>query len=322
MARAKRLTGLHPLSYVGVEPTAPSNVIVDNRAPTSADYNGYNLCDEWLNVDTDQVYKLVDKDAHVATWTNITTSTAGAVTIDCDAGSAMPSGGLLNVLGGTNTNTSASGNTILINMDANPTFIDLTLTGDLHVQGDLTIDGTIHTALSRGVVQADAAGDLFSDEGTNGQLLISSSTGAPAWATLTAGSGVTIVNGANSITISATGTGGGGGGVTTWHLVSGTSDTMVAGDGYVSDNAGLVTLTLPAVAAQLTVLRVKGLGAGGWKIAQGAGQSIVWDATSSTTTGAGGYLASSDANDAVELLCTTANTTWSVLSSMGNITIV
>ena len=36
----------------------------------------------------------------------------------------------------------------------------------------------------------------------------------------------------------------------------------------------------------------------------------------------GGSLASSDDFDSVEILCTTADTTWVVLSSKGNITIV
>lgn len=66
-----------------------------------------------------------------------------------------------------------------------------------------TTGPTILNSLNRGVVQVDAAHTLFSDEGTDGQLLIASSTGPAAWRTLTAGSNVNIVNGANSITISA-----------------------------------------------------------------------------------------------------------------------
>jgi hypothetical protein len=40
-----------------------------------------------------------------------------------------------------------------------------------------------------------------------------------------------------------------------------------------------------------------------------------------TTTGAGGSLTATDPSDGVELLCTTANTDFTVLSSMGNITV-
>lgn len=120
------------------------------------------------------------------------------------------------------------------------------------------------------------------------------------------------------------GAGGGGGlpGGVRWEYVTATTKAAEVNYGYLVDNASQVDVSLPTTAAQLTILRVKGLGAGGWKISQAAGQSIVWDESSSTTTGAGGYLESTDDNDAVELICTTADTTWAVLSSMGNITVV
>lgn len=54
------------------------------------------------------------------------------------------------------------------------------------------------------VVQIDNTGKLGTTTGTNGQLLIGGGT-APIWANLTAGTGISIVNGANSISISATG---------------------------------------------------------------------------------------------------------------------
>lgn len=45
--------------------------------------------------------------------------------------------------------------------------------------------------------------------GTNGQILIASSSGAPIWANITAGTDVTITNAANSIDIKASGAGSG-----------------------------------------------------------------------------------------------------------------
>ena len=65
--------------------------------------------------------------------------------------------------------------------------------------GDVTLDGTLNTT----------HGGTGQTSYTDGQLLIGNSTGNTlAKSTLTAGSGVTITNGAGSITISATGTGG------------------------------------------------------------------------------------------------------------------
>ena len=151
---------------------------------------------------------------------------------------------------------------------------------------------------------------------TNGQLLIGSTGANPVVGTLTAGTGTTVVNAAGSITINAT-----GGGMT-WTVVTGTSSAMVPDIGYVSNNAGLVTFTLPVTAAVGTQLGVGGFGAGGWKVAQNAGQ-IIHLGSQVTTTGAGGSLASSNQYDSLVMLCVVANTTWIVLSGPeGNITVV
>jgi hypothetical protein len=153
---------------------------------------------------------------------------------------------------------------------------------------------------------------------TNGQLPIGSSGADPTAATLTAGTGVSITNGAGSITIAAT-----SGGLT-WNDVTGTSASMAINNGYLADNAGLVTLTLPATATQFSILEVKGYGAGGWVIAQNANQQIRFGSATATTSGIGGSLASTNFNDGVRLIAAVggASTIWTVLSSVGNITIV
>lgn len=133
-------------------------------------------------------------------------------------------------------------------------------------------------------------------------------------ATITAGTGITVTPGANSITIATSNT------PFTWTEVTGTSQAMAVESGYIANNAGLVTLTLPAVAALGSVIRVTGKGAGGWRIAQNAGQTIYFG-TSTTTTGATGRLDSTATRDTVELVCVTANNDFNVLSSIGNITV-
>lgn len=129
--------------------------------------------------------------------------------------------------------------------------------------------------------------------------------------------------GAGGITTSAAGsivtvTGGGGIGIT-WSEVTGVSQAAAVNNGYICNNAGLVTVTLPDTAALGSFLRVVGKGAGGWAIAQNAGETIYWDETTATTTGVGGSLSSTDDYDAVELVCITADTDWMVLSAKGNI---
>ena len=150
----------------------------------------------------------------------------------------------------------------------------------------------------------------------DGELLIGS-TAAPniQVGTLTGGTGVTISNGSGAITINATG--GGFTGVD----VTGTSQGMAVDTGYQANNAGLVTLTLPAAAAFGEVIRVAGLGAGGWTIAQNAGQTIHFG-NQDTTTGVGGSLASTNRYDSLELLCSVANNEFTVLNSVGNLTVV
>jgi hypothetical protein len=143
---------------------------------------------------------------------------------------------------------------------------------------------------------------------TNGQVLIGSTGGTPVPATLIAGSGISISNGAGSITISGTGSGIG------WTEVTGTSQSMTADSGWITNNAGLVTLTLPATAAVGTAISVIGKGAGGWLIAQNSGQNIQIGNVSSTT-GTSGSVASSNRYDSLNLICTTANTTWTELGA-------
>jgi hypothetical protein len=150
---------------------------------------------------------------------------------------------------------------------------------------------------------------------TNGQLPIGSTGADPVLATLTAGTGISITNAAGSITIAGT-----GGGLT-WTDVTGTSQAMAVNNGYTANNAALVTLTLPSTAAYGTVMAVVGKGAGLWKIAQNSGQTIHFGIVS-TTTGTGGSLASTFQYDVVYLLTTVANTDFTVIQSIGNITVV
>lgn len=149
---------------------------------------------------------------------------------------------------------------------------------------------------------------------TNGQIPIGSTGADPVLAAITAGAGISVTNGAGSITIASNG-------ATAWTEVTGTSATMAVDMGYIANNAGLVTLTLPTTAALGSVIRVTGKGAGGWKIAQSSGQTIFFG-TSTTTAGAGGSLASTATRDGVALVVVTANNDWNVISSIGNITVV
>ncbi len=149
----------------------------------------------------------------------------------------------------------------------------------------------------------------------NGQTFIGSSGVNPVAATLTAGAGISIVNGAGSITISGSGSAG-------WvDQVTG-SVTMAINTGYTSDDgASLVTFTLPATSGIGDFVEINGKGSGLYTIAQATGQQIHFGNIASTS-GAGGTVSSTLTFDCIRLRCVTANTIWVVVSSVGNFTIV
>lgn len=113
----------------------------------------------------------------------------------------------------------------------------------------------------------------------------------------------------------------GSGGGMTWSVVTGTSQAAAVNNGYASNNASLVTITLPSTAAVGDTVAITGFGAGGWKLAQNASQ-VIYFGNVNTTTGTGGYLASSHRMDSISLVCVVANTSWKVINSTGSITYV
>lgn len=109
------------------------------------------------------------------------------------------------------------------------------------------------------------------------------------------------------------------GGLTEWVEVFG-STTMLVNKGYVANNSSQVVLTLPPTSVFGDKVRIAGKGAGGWKVAQNAGQ-IIHFGDKVTTLGTGGSIESENPFDIIELLCTTPNTNWTELSTQGNMLI-
>lgn len=152
---------------------------------------------------------------------------------------------------------------------------------------------------------------------TDGQILIGSTGLNPSLGTITAGTGIAVINGAASITVDCIGGG------TSWATYN-ANVIAVAGHGYMTNLAGRVDIALPAVSAVGDCFKVINISATavGWRITQGATQTIYIGNTSSTI-GAGGYLEATAIGDAIELVCSIANTEWIAVSApQGNITIV
>jgi hypothetical protein len=187
--------------------------------------------------------------------------------------------------------------TIWVNISAGTAYLAVKNTG---INGTVTWD---QLGLSSGTV-----GSLTGDSGgavtpTAGNITVAGGTGIT-----TSGSGSTLT--VNSV----------GGGLKTT-VVSGTTQAAAINNRYVPNNSGLVTVTLPAVAAVGSMIVVDGLGSGGWLIAQNSGQ-VINSSGGSTTTGAGGSLASTNRYDSVTLVNVVANTTWKIEGMVGVITIV
>ncbi len=106
----------------------------------------------------------------------------------------------------------------------------------------------------------------------------------------------------------------------TWITID-TATTASSQFGYFTNNATTrVVVTLPLLADIGDEIEIAGRGAAGWKLAQNAGQHIIFN-SNTTTTGTGGYLESTLATDAVRLIYQASNE-WHVIGSQGNITIV
>lgn len=210
---AKRLTGINPLAYIGVEPSMPSNTLSEPRDPTDNDLRGFNLGDLWINSTTRSLWILASKSQLVSPkWIKLSSESADLGTLTGDSGGAVtPSGGNINVQGNPGspylTVGNASPNTLFIDDDGTvPTIFD--------TDGD-AINPAFNTIVIAGgdLITTSGAGDTVTidlDNGTDGQLIIGATGGSPAYANLTSSGGtIAITNGANTINLEAVGAGGG-----------------------------------------------------------------------------------------------------------------
>ncbi len=172
------------------------------------------------------------------------------------------------------------------------------------------------TAVNRAVLTAGAAGiPVMTALAVDGQIIVGSTAGAPAAATITAGPGIAITNASNSITISTA-----GGGVS-WTDVTGAAQALVVENGYVTNRGAGVTYTLPAsgiLGDEIIIVGKLGL----TTIAQNANQQILVS-SSSSIVGVGGSIAGTNVGDCITLICITAGaaTVWRASSIVGNWTV-
>ncbi len=140
-----------------------------------------------------------------------------------------------------------------------------TMTGQLVLSGNPTV--SLGAATKQYVDSADAL-KLNLSGGTMTGALDMGSNKITGLANPTSGT-----DAANKSYVDAAVSGGSGG--FPWVVVSGTSQQAQPNTGYIANDVGQVTITLPTSPNVGDIVRVSGPGAGGWKIAQNANQSII-----------------------------------------------
>lgn len=236
--------------------------------------------------------------------------------------------GVLNV-GGTHINagsiTSPMG-TLIIGYSSPNITIDIDTAGPVLTQivvqagispvtptaGSITINGFLTVAGSTPVQTRGTATDTYRTEIQTSQAIASTDATKV---------GLAAFNN-TQFTVDANGFVSSIGGGLTWLDVTGATQAVTASKGFLSNNAGTVTFTLPASSTIGDVFRIVGV-QGAWVLAQNANQQVKI-ANTATTVGAGGSLASTNAGDCICLVATntSASSVWRVDSMIGNITVV
>ena len=191
--------------------------------------------------------------------------------------------------------------------------------------------GQVYQLFQSGLIQFNAGNPNGAVAGTaysfcwdtvDGILWVCTTTGTATTAvwtlsvTLTAGAGIAIDQSGSQIIISSASF------AANFIPVMTTSQQMVIDTTYQADNISLVTLTLPLTAPLGSIIRVTGLAAGGWTIAQNAGQQIIVGNVSSSI-GVAGSVSSTSQHDGIELICSVANTTWqTIVGPQGMLSII
>lgn len=168
-----------------------------------------------------------------------------------EGGIVYSTSGALNILAGT-----ATANQVLLSGATNPpawstaTYPATTTINQLLYSSASNTIGGLATANSSILGTTSSGGPGFIGPLTNGQIIIGSTSATPVAATLVQGTGVTITNGAGSITISATGSGGTVTAVTGVAPIASTGGTTPAISLNGTSTAGQILMSLTATTTQ------------------------------------------------------------------------
>lgn len=337
-------------NHTGLTPNSPTNyrgpnvylttVVTRNREPTSADYRQpetgklYPFNTFWLvskdpttGTQGDMWYlsKIV---ANVAYWLRVSTGSSGPLLeVEVDASTppgtdpVVPDGGgLLTITGGQVATGVVGANVIRTNSSVANAFTIEIQRSTTSVSANSTLNGVSHFNASQFDVDSDGFVSLSGGGAAVDSFTVDQVTAPGVNPVTPDGNGdVRVIGGQGVITESIA--------LNQYTIhslkiteVTGTTESMASDNGYIANNSGLVTLTLPTTIGLGERLQVVGKGTGLWRIAQNANQVIHFGILD-TTTGVGGRLDATSQYDTVDLMCTVANLEFTVTSSVGTITV-
>ena len=252
-----------------------------------------------------------------------TTGAANNVTIDgdaaiaasfpTDAGTGTPVANALSILGGAGVATSAVGAVVTITAGATvPTSFTADTGSATPALNNINLFGG--TGLSSTAAGSTVTFDADASVPTSFPTDSGTATPAANALSIVGGSGISTSGSGAVVTVNSSGGG------FAWVEVTGVSQAIAVNTGYIANNAGSVTFTLPATAAIGDTFKILGKGAGGWSIAQNAAQTIRFLADA-TTTGVTGTLTPTEALATTQIICVTADTDFIVDTASGNFTL-
>lgn len=103
-----------------------------------------------------------------------------------------------------------------------------------------------------------------------------------------------------------------------WNVITEPA-TLISNNGYISNSSSRLQITLPETAYVGDIVRITGMGEGGWKLVQHTDQQIHF-LSKNSIRGITGYIQSAHYRDSVELICVIENTDFNIISSVGTIT--
>lgn len=257
---------------------------------------------------------------------SITIAASGGVatTYTEDSGTATPAANNLNIFGTAvqGISTSGAGSTVtitaatattaqkgVVELATNAQAINGTDAANAVTSAALAAKLGTQTAHSLALFEGSTSALASLGVATSGQIPIGSTGADPVLATLTAGVGISITNGAGSITISAPATG-------LAYSDKSTNFNASVSNGYFCTAA--LTATLPASPSEGDTIEIICDTSGAVIVAANTGQMIRLSTAISAATGSA---TSSAQGDTMKLIYRAATTTWIVISTIGNWTI-